>query len=763
MSLKSPMPSETKSYRMRLEGLVQGVVFRPYLYQLSRSSELQGFVMNTGDGLIWEVQGIEPHTLDSLIQTMKSSIPREARLDRITIEEVKGEAVQGFHIRASEVRQVSTRIPWDVAPCVDCLKELRDPLNRRYRYAFISCSVCGPRFPLLRQLPFDREHTAMDEFPLCVACQREYTDPKNRRFHAQTISCADCGPTLNLHYFWDRSRENTMDALQEAVTVLRQGGILALKGIGGYQLAALAQDSAVVGKLRQRKKRPEKPLAVMFPDLKSIESFCFVNDAERDLLNDTAAPIVLLKRKSCDRLSELISLDLPFLGAMLPSSALHELLLQELQAPLVMTSATLSGNPILKDEDWQELQQLADAALTHNRKIVHRADDSVVRMVDGQVLALRRGRGMAPYTLELPGQTGLQLALGAEEKNCFALKKDQRVTVSQHIGHLGTYATSSFWKEEILSFCRLLQITPDLALHDRHPEYHSTQMASTFAPRIIGVPHHQAHVLSCVAEHRVPNRALTLAWDGAGLGEDGTIWGGEGFIWDPATKDLKRIASLYPFPLIGGDSVAREPRRSALGLATVIYGADMDSLIRSRFPEFEEGLLRNVINHHQVFFNTSSVARLFDAVASLLDLRQICTFEGQAALLLEACADDRLAFHPFTMDLLKAGDVWLCDWRPMFREILGALREQIPASIISARFHHSLVMAAEMLLEKTALNDLILSGGVFQNKLLVESLKQRARELGYHVWNHSLVPPNDAGLAVGQLAWMNRKESSPCV
>ncbi len=757
------MRSEKKSYRISLEGMVQGVGFRPYLYQLSRAFEIQGFAMNTGDGLMWEVHDLDSNSLESLIQTMKAGMPRQARLERIDINEVKGEGVEGFHIRASEARHISTRIPWDVAPCAECLQELQDPLNRRYRYPFISCSVCGPRFTLLRQLPFDRAQTSMDEFPLCAACQREYTDPEDRRFYAQTISCRDCGPVLTFLPFSDQFRERVRDALQEAVSVLRQGGILALKGIGGYQLAAMAQDSAAVGRLRQRKKRPEKPLAVMFSDLNSIESLCFVNDVERDILQDQAAPIVLLKRKSYDGLSELVSPELLLLGAMLPSSPLHSLMMQELQAPLVMTSANLSGHPILKDENWQELQQLADAALIHNRKIVHRADDSVVRVIDGEVLALRRGRGMAPYTLDLPGQSGPQVALGAEEKNCFALKKDQRVTVSQHIGHLGSSATSLFWQEEIQNFCRLLQISPDLALHDRHPDYHATQMASTFAPKVMGVPHHQAHIFSCLVEHRVSNRALALAWDGAGLGEDGTIWGGEAFIWDPANRDLQHIASFYPYPLIGGDRVAREPRRSALGLATVIQGSDIDSLFWSRFPEFEEGLLQNVIGNHQGFLNTSSVARLFDAIASLLDLRQVCTFEGQAALLLEACADPSLEFHPFTMDLLVKGNIWLCDWRPMFREILGAIHEQIPASIISTRFHQSLVKAAEMLLEKTGLNDLILSGGVFQNKFLLENMKLRAAELGYFVWNHSLVPPNDAGLAVGQLAWMNRKEPSSCV
>jgi hydrogenase maturation protein HypF len=390
----------------------------------------------------------------------------------------------------------------------------------------------------------------------------------------------------------------------------------------------------------------------MFPDMEALAKACVVGPAERAMLSDPAAPIVLLARKPDGELSEQVSLDLFLFGAMLPSSPLHMLLLHELQAPLVMTSANFPGAPMMKDENWKAFQQLADAGLIHNHEIIHRADDSVLRVGNGEVLALRRGRGMAPYTLDLAGNCGRRLALGGEEKNTFALQKEERVTVSQHIGHLAACATSEFWQEEITAFCRLLQLTPDLALHDRHPDYYSSQMAPSFAPVVRGVPHHQAHVFSCIAEHRLSERALTLAWDGAGLGEDGTAWGGEAFVWDPAICDLQAMASWFPFPLIGGEKVAREPRRSALGLVSILFGSDIDPVFLKRFPKFEGKALQNVILNPQDFIQTSSVARLFDAVASLLDLRQVCSFEGQAALLLEGLADSTQKFAPFSIDIV---------------------------------------------------------------------------------------------------------------
>jgi hydrogenase maturation protein HypF len=756
------MRIEGQSYRLIMEGLVQGVGFRPFLYQFAQAHQLQGWVMNTGGGLTMEIHGIDRASLDLLVTSMRHGMPGGARLDRIVIEETMGQKVQGFAIRDSQAQDITTSIPLDMAPCSDCLAELMDPHNRRYQYPFISCSSCGPRFTILDRLPFDRTNTTLIHFPLCRQCLQEYADVNDRRFHAQTISCPACGPVLTFQYPWQQASGTGKEALDKAAALLREGGILALKGVGGYQLAALASDSRAIATLRNRKKRPEKPLAVMFPDLDSVAKECILSEQERTMLCEGAAPIVLLARRNANRLSEQVSFDLPLYGAMLPSSPLHWLLLQELRLPLVMTSANFPGTPIVMDENIELLQALSDGGLIHNRPIAHRADDSVLRVMAGEAVAFRRGRGLAPYTLDLPGSHGMRLALGGEEKNTFTLQKAERLTVSQHIGHLGNRETSDFWEEEIAAFCRLLQVQADLVLHDRHPDYFATQRASALAAKTASVPHHQAHVFSCLAEHHIQEKALALAWDGAGLGEDETIWGGEGFCWNPETGDLQRIASWFPFPLIGGDRVAREPRRSALGLAQALGDSDLDPLFLKPFSEFDALTLRCLMQNPQRFPQTSSVARFFDAVASLLNLRHACSFEGQAALLLEGLTDPSESFAPFAVTLLAHQNVWLWDWRPMLREILAAIGDRLPASTISTRFHQSLVAAAESLLEKTGLQQLIVSGGVFQNRFLLETFKKRATQRGYQVWHSRRVPPNDAGLSLGQMIWINQRGNMPC-
>jgi len=756
------MRTEGKSYRLILEGLVQGVGFRPFLYQLAQAYQLHGWVMNTGGGLTMEIHGIDKASLERLVSSIWTGKPPGACLDRISIEEAKGQEEQGFAIRASQAQDITTSIPVDIAPCKDCLTELMDPHNRRHQYPFISCSHCGPRFTILQSLPFDRVNTTLVHFPLCPLCQQEYVDAQDRRFHAQTLSCPACGPALTLRHPWDHASGTGKEALDKAAVLLREGGILAVKGVGGYQLAVLASDSQAIATLRSRKKRPEKPLAVMFPDLDSLAKECILSEQEQALLCEATAPIVLLARRRDSRLSEQISFDLPLFGAMLPSSPLHWLLLQELRAPLVMTSANFPGSPIVMDENIEVLQALSDGGLIHNRPIAHRADDSVLRVMAGEAVAFRRGRGLAPYTLDLPGSRGMRLALGGEEKNTFTLQKDERLIVSQHIGHLGNRETSDFWEEEIAAFCRLLQVQPDLVLHDRHPDYFATQRASALAAKTASVPHHQAHVLACLAEHRIRDKVLALAWDGAGLGEDETIWGGEAFCYDPESGDLKRIASWFPFPLIGGDRVAREPRRSALGLATALGDAELDPLFLKPFPEFDTNTMRNLLQNPQRFPQTSSVARLFDAVASLLNLRHRSSFEGQAALLLEGLTDSSASFVPFPVNLLPHESIWLWDWRPMLREILGAIRDRLPASTLSTRFHQTLVAAVEKLLDKTGLQQLIVSGGVFQNRFLLETLKKRAAQRGYQIWHSQRIPPNDASLSLGQMVWINQRGNKPC-
>jgi hydrogenase maturation protein HypF len=751
------MRTEGKSYRLTLEGLVQGVGLRPFLYQQATRRQLRGWVMNTGRGLSLELFAVTQAQLDEWLCTMHADLPQGAVLQGLQVEEIAEEACVGFSIRESQSVEIATRIPLDVAPCSACSQELFDPASRRYQYPFISCSRCGPRYTILHDLPFDRRHTSFRDFPLCSACQREYADPGDRRFHAQTISCPDCGPVLTLLHPWGARGRSGGETVAEAAKLLKQGSILAIKGIGGYQLAALASDSDAVARLRLRKRRPEKPLALMFPGIDAIRRCCHTEAQEESMLQDPAAPIVLLRARMSTPLSPLIRLDLPLLGAMLPSSPLHVLLLQEVQEALVMTSANLPGAPMLITDDVGPLQDLADGVLRHNRFIAHRADDSVVRCMNGRRVALRLGRGLAPYTVQGKKAQGMGMALGGDEKNTFALQKDACITVSPHMGHLSSPASSEAWEQEITALRRILRITPQWARHDAHPDYYATQQASVMAPRTQAIPHHEAHVYACLAEHPVQERALALAWDGAGLGSDGSIWGGEGFIWNPDEEGLTHVASCWPFPLIGGDRVAREPRRSALGLALVLFPAAIDPLFLKPFVEFEARAMRFLLQDARRFPFTSSVARLFDAVASLLQLRQTCSFEGQAALLLEGLADAEESFEPFTMALHQQESGWIWDWRPMLLEILGAVRDAIPASLVATRFHQSLVAAVETLMQRLDVRNLLLSGGVFQNRFLVETFERRAAELGYRVWHAGAIPCNDAGLSLGQLMWTERK------
>lgn len=759
-------------YRISIEGLVQGVGFRPFLFRLAQSRGLKGWVMNTGAGLAMEVSGLNAEELQDLLEEIRRRKPLEADIQRIRVDETKYEGAKNFEIRESLDDKISTLIPQDLAICQSCRSELFEPHHRLYQYPFISCSACGPRFTIMKRLPFDRAATSMTLFPLCDACRAEFSDPGERRFHAQTISCHQCGPTLKLFNSRGDTGERDMAAIREAVELLKKGGIVALKGVGGYQLAADARIEAVVDELRLRKRRPEKPLALMFPDLSAVRSTCEISAYEESLLASSVAPILLLGKRETASIAPNVSFDLPLSGVMLPNSPLHLLLLSEFGGPLVMTSANLPEQPMIIDESrMNELHSLADMTLSHDRQVVHRADDSLMRVIAGKALALRRGRGLAPYTLDLPSVGETMLAWGGQQKNTFSLQVGSKLIVSQHIGDLSSGGSCEFLEGETAAFCEVLGVSPDIFVHDLHPDYHSTHIAGRATTPKRAIQHHRAHVFACAAEHIIRERALACAWDGAGFGEDGRIWGGECYIFDGSTMTAGRIASFFPFPLIGGDKAAREPWRSALSVASVLFGPALESELRIHratqcLEVCEPMTLRRLLallRKKESFPETSSVARLFDAVAAFLSLRQIATFEGQAAMLLEGSLDPHIPFSPYSLDLLSQAEFYLIDWRPALLELLHDIKDGLASSVIAAKFHHTLIAGIERLLQAIGSQQIMLSGGVFQNAYLVEMIHTRAKTLGYRVLSHSKIPPNDGGISVGQIFAAIKRERRPCV
>lgn len=642
--------------RLEIHGLVQGVGFRPFVYRMAQAHDVKGWVQNTGDGLVIEATG-DADRLHQFIARLTSEKPHGARIDSLDVLEGEGAQREDFVILESRVTRVSTDFPLDVAICEECRRELSSPGNRRFQYPFITCTYCGPRFTILRALPFDRQNTSMAKFALCSECAEEYSDPENRRFHAQTISCPDCGPQLKLLMVDGGVRGWNQDALRQAASLLREGGVLALKGIGGYHIAVDATNERAIQNLRQRKRRPEKPLAVMFADLQRLHDFAQPTEAECQCLLSPASPIVLLKQHPQRRLAPGVGQGAPLLGAMLSHSPLHLLLCEACEFPLVMTSGNTSGGPvIIQDDDaFRKLGPLVDAVLTHDRDILHHADDSVVRVWDRQRTVLRLGRGLAPYVIPCAAPSGI-LALGGHQKNSFALTNQNKLFISQDMGTLDAYQNLQRLDAEIRSWFDLMKLQPACALHDQHPDYGSTRLATRIHRKAPGIPHHEAHVMAFYMEQQSMEAGLALAWDGWGLGAEGELWGGEFYDVKPREGKawLRRMGSLLPFILAGADRAAREPWRCALGVAHALFGERADRKLEhygaaACLRQKGADIVLSLLQKGQSSAQCSSVGRIFDAVASLLNIKQVCTFEAQAPMLLEGQVEEGHVFDPYPL------------------------------------------------------------------------------------------------------------------
>jgi len=745
---------------VKISGAVQGVGFRPLVYRLAVECGLAGWVFNSSQGVVIEVEG-HYNQIDSFLQRLINEPPPRARVQDVQYRFLNPAGYRLFEVRPSDdFGGKSTWILPDIAVCPDCLREMFEPDNRRYRYPFINCTNCGPRYSIIEALPYDRAHTTMKAFAMCPSCRAEYENPHDRRFHAQPNACPDCGPHLEM---WDARGKilATHDqALPEAVDAIRCGRILALKGLGGFQLLVDARDAGAVDRLRRRKARESKPFALMYPSLSMVERQCAVSPAERQLLDSPASPIVLLRRLNKSGSGEEIASSSaapgnPNLGVMLPYTPLHHLLLKELGFPVVATSGNLSDEPLCFDEReaLDRLGGIADVFLVHNRPIARPVDDSVVRVLLNREQVLRNARGYAPTPVSISSPVPPCLAVGAHLKNSVALSNGSQVYLSQHIGDLSTRAAYASFVSAIRDLSALYELSPGYAITDRHPDYLSTQYAASAGCSTQKVQHHLAHILSCMGEHQVEGPVLGVSWDGTGLGDDGTIWGGEFLLVD--SLSYTRMAHLRYFPLPGGEAAIHEPRRAALGLLFEIFGDEvftMDGIPSlAGFSTDERGIIKQALRRGVNTPVTSSAGRLFDAVSSLLGVCQVTGYEGQAAMMLEYAADGVRTDTTFEYEMIGRDDTLVIDWSPMIRTILSEMRMGNNVGLIATAFHNTLVEMIVDISVRAGQKQVVLSGGCFQNRYLTERTVRRLRTAGFEPYWHQRVPPNDGGIALGQI------------
>ncbi len=786
------VPSLTSTVHLHVRGVVQGVGFRPHVHALATRLGLVGWVLNSSDGVYCLVQGPRD-AVDRFLTAVRNEAPPMAVIEELVAEEVEPEPLTGFEIRESEsFAGAATLVSPDIATCEACARELVDSDDRRFRYPFINCTNCGPRFTIIDDIPYDRPATTMRVFEMCPECDAEYSDPADRRFHAQPDACFVCGPRLYLEdsdapaeWRWphgvdtaaarphrDAANERERsDAIIDAVaTSLARGGIVALKGLGGFHLACDATDEAAVTRLRERKHRWGKPLAVMVRDAAAARTLAEVSDAEEELLANAVRPIVLLRRRTATgsvapALAPSVAGDLPDIGIMLPYTPLHQLLLAEVDGPLVMTSGNLTDEPIATD-DREALSRLADVAdvfLLHDREIRSRYDDSVVRLVADRAQPLRRARGYAPHPLSVPFESDVAvLAVGPAQKNTFTLLAGNRAFVSQHIGDMENAAALEHFHDTLGLYERLFRIEPALVAHDLHPEYLTTKYALTLDLPRVGVQHHHAHIAGVAAEHGIAEPVIGVALDGTGYGNDGRIWGGELLV--ATWEEFTRAGHLREVPMPGGAAAIRRPARMALGTLLGLDPALCDhpgaEPLLSRLREGEQAVVRRMVERSVNSPLTSSMGRLFDTVAALTGVRDDAAYEGEAAIELEAALDPD-ADGAYAFDLVH-GDALLADPLPVIAAVLDDVAAGISSSTISARFHRAVVACIVSLAtstsQRTGIRHVALSGGVFLNRFVLEGAMRGLERAGLAPITHERLPVNDGSVSFGQavVAWARR-------
>ena len=763
--------------KIHVRGIVQGVGFRPFVYHLAQRLQLTGYVLNSSAGVTIEVEGAVAQ-LDEFVRALEVDAPPLAQIEEVMVTAVEPAGDASFVIQQS-LDEPGRLVPVsaDMSTCEDCVRDFSTPSNRRFGYPFTNCTNCGPRYTITRQIPYDRPLTTMACFPMCGDCLAEYEDPADRRFHAQPNACPKCGPALTL-----ATREelgtakpslefgsSSLSAIRQVRHLLRRGEIVAMKGLGGFHLACDASDETAIRRLRERKKRSDKPFALMVPDLASAEKFCIVSEGSRTALLSPRRPIVILPRRPDASISQGLAPGNDTLGVMLPYTPLHYLLFGEGQgasaefAALVMTSGNISEEPIVigNREAAARLNTVADAFLFHNRDIHTRVDDSVVRIFDGQERVLRRSRGFASYPVPLNFLAGEILACGPELKNTFCLTKEHHAFISQHIGDLENYETLVFFQQTLERMKDLFRISPAAVAYDLHLQYLSTKFALGL-PGLekIGVQHHHAHIASCMAENGITDKVIGVAFDGTGFGTDGKIWGGEFLIAD--FTGFERRAHLRYVPLAGGDTAVREPWRLALSYLLDTFGTELDALdfpLWRRVPAKKIANVRTMLEHRINTVETSACGRLFDAVASILGIRDEVNFEAQAAIELETRALAGIEeSYPFE---ISGADIWEIDMRLAIEKMVKDVLSGRETGWIAAAFHNTIaavILEVCRRLRKTeGLHRVCLSGGTFQNFYLLDRAVAGLRREGFEVFLHAKVPPNDGGISLGQAVIANAR------
>ena len=742
-----------------IQGIVQGVGFRPFVYQLAHRFNLAGYVINTSQGVLLEVEGPETRIGD-FFEAIISETPPLARISALDRSEIPTLGEHSFKIKESRAGLGrSALISPDVSICPDCLSELRNPNDRRYRYPFINCTNCGPRYTIIRDIPYDRPSTTMRKFEMCPACKAEYDDPSNRRFHAQPNACWECGPQTALHDL-DGNPVACSDPVREAARLLEEGAIVAVKGLGGFHLAVDATNHKAVVRLRRRKHREEKPLAIMVPDLETAREIARVSDEEAAILTSRRRPIVILRKHRSHGLSPQVAPRNRHFGIMLPYTPLHYLLMEAPFKALVMTSGNMTEEPINIENHaaFINLKGIADFFLVHNRDIYLRSDDSIVRVINRVPRQIRRSRGYVPEPIFLPDRLpGLPpvLAVGGELKSTVCLTKENRAFLSQHVGDMENLETYEFFRLTMSHLRRILEIEPAVIAHDLHPDYLSSRFAREQEDiSLIPIQHHHAHIVSCMAEHGAVGPVIGLAMDGTGLGTDGRIWGGEILLADPVS--FERKAHLDYIPLPGGDAAAKYPWRMALIYLHRAYGDelfDLDIPFLKHLNEEEAGIVIQMARQGVNSPLTSSCGRLFDAVASLVGLRDKNAYEGQAPIELEM-RQRRGETGEYPWRIEKGEDLRRLLTDDLIRGIVEDLAHGTSKGVVSARFHNTIMRMLQdmcrLLREETGIEEVAMSGGSFQNATLLTGLARMLEQDGFQVYTHRLVPSNDGGLALGQ-------------
>jgi hydrogenase maturation protein HypF len=774
MNVAQQCPTVTR-VRIQVRGIVQGVGFRPFVYSLARRHSLKGLVLNDTSGVLIDVEG-DGDAIERFIEEIRTEAPPLALVESVEPSyDLDAAHYEEFRIvESADAGEKFVPISADVATCADCLREMLDPADRRYRYPFINCTNCGPRFTIIEAVPYDRARTTMRDFVVCDECRAEYENPLDRRFHAEPIACWTCGPrlrltdALGLEAEFDEADET--DIISHVRHLLLSGKIVAIKGVGGYHLACDATDAATVERLRGRKYREDKPFALMANSVEVVRRHCVVSEAEESLLLSSRRPVVLLARKEDSNIPDAVAPGVNTLGFMLPYTPLHQLLLEDLERPLVMTSGNVSDEPICYEDGdaRQRLHSIADYLLLHDRRIHMRMDDSVVRVATDEsairnpqsAIVLRRSRGYAPAPVSVAFKFGREiLACGAELKNTFCLARDRHAFVSHHVGDLENLETLHSYEQGIEHFKRLFQLRPRVVAHDLHPEYLSTKYALALDGEFerVGVQHHHAHVASCMADNRIEGEVIGVAMDGLGFGSDGRMWGGEFFVAD--FVEAERVAHLDYVPMPGGARAVREPWRMAAVYLHRTFGDDFLNLDLPFVRKLDRRAWATLIGMTKSGTNspeTSSMGRLFDAVAGLLCLRSAVNYEGQAAIELETKADRACEQgYEFGFDdgVIKAEGV--------VRHAVEDLLEGLAPATVSAKFHQGvaalIASVARRVREERRLNRVVLSGGVFQNMLLLERTRRALTLEGFEVFTHGRVPPNDGGISLGQAAIANAR------